>query len=346
MKPMRAMKPVEALNRLTEIASGYAVSQTFFTACRLGLFEQLSKGSATVEDLSQKLNIHPNGCRRLLVPLAHLGLVEREDGLYRNSELGNFCTSKSPVPLEPISMMGEPFYHMFEYLPDALREFSPRWQQALGTTANEVFAALYEDPARLRRFAQMMNAFSIPQGQEIAEHFDFILYRCVMDVAGGPGGIAIQIGLRYPHLRGIIMDMAPVCEVAKEHIQTNGLADRFTTAAADLFTGPYPQGADVIVLGHILHDWSDESCRKILRNCFDVLPSQGVLLVSESVLNDDFSGTRHALMKDLTMLVACEAGARERSKTEYRSLLEEAGFRDVEVIRLDAPRDLIVARKS
>jgi ubiquinone/menaquinone biosynthesis C-methylase UbiE len=345
MKPMKALKPVQALNRLVEIASGYAVSQTFFTACRLGLFEQLSKGPATAEDLSQRLSIHPNGCRRLLVALAHLGLVEREDGLYQNSELGNFCTSKSPVPLEPISMMGEPFYRMFEYLPDALREFSPRWQQALGTAANEVFAALYEDPARLRRFAQMMNAFSIPQGQEIAEHFDFTPYQCVMDVAGGPGGIAIQIGLRYPHLRGIVMDMAPVCEVAKEHIQSSGLADRFTTAAADLFTGPYPRGADVMVLGHILHDWSDESCHKILRNCIEVLPSPGVLLVSESVLNDDFSGTTHALMKDLTMLVACESGARERSKAEYRSLLEEAGFRDVEVIRLEAPRDLIVARK-
>ena len=345
MKPMKALKPVEALNRLVEIVNGYAVSQTFFSACRLGLFEQLSKGPATADDLSERLSIHPNGCRRLLVALAHLGLVEREDGLYRNSEVGNFCTSKSPVPLEPISMMGEPFYHMLEYLPDALREFSPRWQQALGTEASEVFAALYEDPARLRRFAQMMNAFSVPQGQEIAEHFDFTPYRCVMDVGGGPGGIAIQIGLRYPQLRGIIMDMAPVCEVAKEHIQTNGLAGRFTAAAADLFTGPYPQGADVIVLGHILHDWSDESCHKILRNCFEVLPSQGVLLVSESVLNDDFSGTTHALMKDLTMLVACESGARERSKAEYRSLIEESGFRDVEVKRLEAPRDLIVARK-
>jgi len=191
---MKALKPVEALNRLVEIVNGYAVSQTFFSACRLGLFEQLSKGPATADDLSERLSIHPNGCRRLLVALAHLGLVEREDGLYRNSEVGNFCTSKSPVPLEPISMMGETFYHMFEYLPDALREFSPRWQQALGTEASEVFAALYEDPARLRRFAQMMNAFSIPQGQEIAEHFDFTPYRCVMDVGGGPGGIAIQIG--------------------------------------------------------------------------------------------------------------------------------------------------------
>jgi hypothetical protein len=339
------MKPLEALNRLVEIATSFCVSQTFSTACNLGLFEELSKGPATAEDLSQRINIHPNGCRRLLVALTHLGLVERENGLYRNSELGHFCTSQSPVALEPLAMFGHPFYHMWEFLPDALREFRPRWQQALGTTADEVFAALYEDPVRLRRFAQMMNAFSIPEGQEIAERFDFTPYQCVLDVAGGPGGIVVQIGLRYPHLRGIIMDMAPVCEVAEEYIQASGLTGRFATAAADLFTGSYPQGADVIVLGHILHSWSDESCRTILRNCFEALPPQGVLLVSQKVLNNDFSGTRFALMLDLTMLVAAESGARERSEAEYRSLLEEAGFRDMEVIRIEAPRDLIVARK-
>ncbi len=53
---------------------------------------------------------------------------------------------------------------MWEFLLDALREFSPRWQQALGTTAEETFAALYEDPVRLRRFCQLMDAFSLPIG--------------------------------------------------------------------------------------------------------------------------------------------------------------------------------------
>ena len=334
------MKSLEALNRLLEIATSYLVSQMFFTACSLGLFEELSQGPATAEDLSQRINIHPNGCRRLLAALAHLGLVERQDGLYRNSELGNFCTSKSPVPLEPLSMWGNPLYHMAEFLPDALREFSPRWQQALGS--EESMASIYKDPVFARRFAQFMNAYSIPEGQEIAARFDFNPYRCVLDVAGGGGGMAIQIGLRYPHLRGIVMDVAPLAE---EYIQASGLTDRFTTATADVFAGPYPSGADVITLGHVLVDWSDDNCREILRNCFEVLPSQGVLLVIESVLNNDFSGKKFAMMLDLLLLLLCEPGARERSEEEHRSLLEEAGFQSIEVIRLEGPRDLIVARK-
>ena len=88
-------KPIEALNRVVEIASSFCVSQVFFTACKLGLFEQLSHGASSAEDLSLKLNIHPHGCARLLAALRHLGLVERDPGeLYHNTEVGSYCTSQ------------------------------------------------------------------------------------------------------------------------------------------------------------------------------------------------------------------------------------------------------------
>ncbi|PWT83003.1 MAG: hypothetical protein C5B57_07665 [Blastocatellia bacterium] len=153
------------------------------------------------------------------------------------------------------------------------------------------------------------------------------------------------IGLRYPHLRGIITDMEPVCIVAREQIEATGLGDRFTAVAADLMEGPYPQGADVILLGHILHDWSDDTCRRILHHCATALPSGGALLISESVLANDFSGSTVARIKDLLMLVANEPGAREWSESEYESLLNETGFQFSHVVRPDAPRDLLVARK-
>ena len=62
---------------------------------------------------------------------------------------------------------------------------------------------------------------------------------------------------------------------------------------------------------------------------------------------DDHSGTDFALMADVHMLLVCESGARERTLPEYRSLLEEAGFRSAELMRFECPlRDVIIARKS
>ena len=171
---------------------------------------------------------------------------------------------------------------------------------------------------------RLLNAFGTPQGQEIAERFNFSPYRCILDVAGGTGSLAVQVGLRYPHLRGVVMDLPPVRPFAEEHIRHNGLGDRFTTATADLFSGPYPTGADVVLLGHILHDWGDDLCRTILHHCFDALPPGGVLLICEPVLNEDFSGRRYALMLDLHMLVVSASGGRERTEAEYRALKGQA----------------------
>jgi len=333
-----------ALSRLTTIAFGFVNSQALLSAHELGVFDALADGATTAEDVAKRIGIMPVACRRLLMVLVSLGLVEHQAGTFRNSDVGAFCSRRSPIKLGNVSNVN-PFYHMCEHLSDALREYSPRWQQALGTTPADAFASLYADPVRLREFADLMNALSMPQGQLIADCVDFRVHRCLMDVAGGPGGQSIQIGLRHPHLRGIITDLEPVCVVAREHIEANGLADRFTAQPADLIEGPYPEGADVLLLGHILHDWSDTTCLKILGNCAAALPTNGVLLISESVLRADFLGPNLALVKDLLMLIANEPDARERSEQEYRSLLDASGFDVVDVVRLEAPRDLVIAKK-
>jgi hypothetical protein len=242
-------------------------------------------------------------------------------------------------------MWGSLFYPLWGHLDDAVRERAPRWQQTFGVTQEQTFANLYKDPAALRRFCSLMSAYSIPQGKLLAESFDFAPYRCILDVAGGPGGLIIEAGKRYPHLRGIVMDLPPVCEIADEAIRDAGLAGRFTSQAADLFAGPYPAGADVISLSWVLHDWNDDNCRRILRNCHDALPAGGALLITESVLNDDGTGTPFALLMSLHMLSICEPGARERTSNEYRRLLEETGFRMDKLVRLEAPRDLLIATR-
>ena len=344
MQTTTGTKTSRASSRLAEIAFAFVNSQALLSAFELGVFDALSDGPLTSDDVAARAGIQPVACRRLLMTLVSLDLVACADGRFTNTELGEFCSSRSQVELGAMSK-NAPFYHMCEYLSDALRDNSPRWQQALGTSAEDAFGSLYADPERLRDFAKLMNAMSMPQGQLIAECFDFARHHCIMDVAGGPGGQAIQIGLKHPHLRGIITDLEPVCVVAREQIEANGLASRFTAVAADLIAGPYPSGADVLLLGHILHDWSDETCRRILRHCAAALPAGGILLISESVLRPDFSGSNLAHLKDLLMLVANEPDARERSEDEYRALLDTTGFDVVDVLRLDAPRDLMVARK-
>jgi hypothetical protein len=107
-----SLKPVQALNRLANVTTGYCGEQAFNAARKLGLFEEISEGAATAEELAGRVNINPVGCRRLLMALAKRGLVVRDGGLYRNSEPGQYCSFRSAVNLAPLSVRPEPFYHM------------------------------------------------------------------------------------------------------------------------------------------------------------------------------------------------------------------------------------------
>ncbi len=123
-----------ALNRLSEIAFGFVGTQALMSGHELGVFEALRDGPLSLQELATRTKLKPVACRRLLMALASLGLVQLEGQKFRNTDLGVFCTSRSTVNLGPLTRMS-PFDRLCEHLPDALREYGPRWQQALGAPA-------------------------------------------------------------------------------------------------------------------------------------------------------------------------------------------------------------------
>jgi hypothetical protein len=340
-----SLRPIDALNRLRQLGLAFAVSQSFFAGSKLGIFDALSEEPATAEELGSKLDVHPEGLKRLLVVLHRLELLDRDGERFRTSELGSYARTDSRFCMDGLSKI-ETFVRMWEFLPESVRNHGPVWQEAFGSSSQAVFTELYANPEELRRFCDYMDSYSMAIGHEIADAYDFSVHRRLMDVAGGPGGLSRLILKKHPHLHGVVMDLPEVLAVTRERIEADGLSDRLETETADLFEGAYPKGADVLTLSWILHDWNDEKCARILGHCFEALPSGGVLLISESVMNEDYSGSSlWSEIYSLFMLVVCESEGRERPESEHRALLEQAGFRDVELRRSEGPRDLIVARK-
>lgn len=339
------MQSIIALEKLNQIAFSFYTAGAFAAASNLDLFNHLRNGPHGHEAIAKKIGVHPDACRRLLLAMQQQGLVEQKDGLFSNSELGAFMQDDSPVPMW-FSQKDNYFYRLWEYLPDAMREFSPRHQQAWGKPAQELYKAIYTDPEQLRKFFRLLDSYNIPIGIEAANLVDFSSSKLILDLAGGTGSFAAQVVKANPHLKGITLDLPPVRPVCEEMVAREQLGDRFSFLAGDMFDrSTYPKDVDVIFLSYILHNWDDNHCIQILANCRDSLPKGGKLVVSEKVLDADGSGDWWAVMMSLQMLVAFEPGAKERTLEEYRLLLREAGFGSEELITLKAPRDLLVAYK-
>jgi acetylserotonin N-methyltransferase len=112
--------------------------------------------------------------------------------------------------------------------------------------------------------------------------------------------------------------------------------------AGDFFECDLP-AADLYALGRILHDWDERRIIALLDKISAALGSGGGLLIAETLMNEDQSGPVSTLMQDLNMLVCTEG--RERTFSEYQTLLQNAGFADVRFHRTGLLVDAILATK-
>ena len=333
--------------QILQMATGYWVSKTLYTGLELGVFEVLNEQPRSPRELAEALDLPYDSTTRLLTALAALGLVEPQNERFSNTQ----ATAAFLVKTSPDYMAGmfdhfnHDLYPLWRHLSDAVRQGTSRWQQAFGPDANpNPFETIYRDPAALRGFMRAMDSLVMPVALELRDRMDFSPHRCLLDIGGAWGTLPLVLQERYPELRAIIFDLPPVGPVAEEHIAASGASGRIAVRTGDMFADPLPREADLITLGWILHDWDDQRSEHLLRRCCEALPSGGHILLLEMVLDEDRTGPLFPALMNLNMLVAT-VGGRERTASEFRVLLEKAGFTDVRVQRMHGPRDSITARK-
>ncbi|MGZ5141176.1 MAG: methyltransferase [Burkholderiales bacterium] len=198
------------------------------------------------------------------------------------------------------------------------------------------FAYLQAHPQEARVFDEMMQHFSDGRHRAIATSYDFSDFKRIVDVGGGKGAALREILKRFPATTGIVFDRADVIAA-----MPNG-EDRLAGESGSFFER-VPKGADCYLLVRVLHDWSDEDCLRILKQCQEAMPSTATLVICEQLLKDDPSlGTPSDYLID-TQMLAMFGHARERTVSEFRILLEKSGFTFKRVIATEAIVSLIEA---
>lgn len=153
-------------------------------------------------------------------------------------------------------------------------------------------------------------------------------------MGGGSGAVSIALCRRFPELRAVVVDQAPVVARAAEHVERAGLPGRIATHAANLFVDPLPEGCDAAVVANVLHDFSPDRCREILARVAAALPRGGRVLVLEIVPDEERRGPPLAVAFAVAMVVNT-AGGDAHTVSQYRAWLAEAGFVDVRVVPIE-----------
>nr|AFD61598.1 caffeic acid 3-O-methyltransferase [Hevea brasiliensis]AGD80033.1 caffeic acid O-methyltransferase [Hevea brasiliensis] len=252
------------------------------------------------------------------------GEVER---LYAPGPICKFLTknkngSGSAAPLLLLHH-DEVFMKSWYHLNEAILEGGTPFNRAYGMNQ-------FEYPGTDQRFNRVFNdamssytTYLVKKILDAYKGFDGL--KSLVDVGGNSGVTLNSITSKYPHIKGINYDLPHVLADAPSYPGVEHVA-------GDMFKS-VPKG-DAIILKWVLHDWNDDLCLKLLKNCWEALPSNGKVIVVESILPTvpENNVTSQVLHKEDLMLLSFNVGGKERTRQEFEALASKSGFSSCEFI--------------
>ena len=325
--------------QVIRMATAYWLSRAVYAAARLGIADLLKDEPRAAEDLAAATGTSAPALRRVLRALASVGVFRTdEQGRFALTPLGAALQSDAPGAARStvITMAGEWFWAAWGDVLHAVRTGETGLQQALGVSEYEYLA---QHPEEAAHFNAAMIGMHGDEPAAIVEAYDFSGFQRVVDVGGGSGNLLGTILTANPHLRGVLLDRPQVVPDAERNLSAAGVADRCQVVGGD-FLEAVPEGGDIYVVSHCIHNWDEPGCVRILANCRRAMPQAGRLLIIEAVVRPGDEPDPAKLL-DLAMLLI--PGGQERSQDEYRLLLEKAGFRLTRVVPTRTSASIIEA---
>nr|XP_028698835.1 probable bifunctional dTTP/UTP pyrophosphatase/methyltransferase protein isoform X2 [Macaca mulatta] len=332
--------------RLLELLDGFKLSKALLTACKLKVFDWLKREAPQkAPDIASKVDASACGTEKLLDVCAAMGLLEKTQQGYSNTETANlYLASDSEYSLHGFMLQNDDvIWNLFTYLEFAIREGRNQHHRVLGKKVEDLFQdAYYRSPETQLRFMQAMHGVAKLTARQVATAFDLSRFSSACDVGGCTGALARELAREYPRLQVTVFDLPDVVELAVHFQPAGPQAAQIHFAAGDFFRDPLPS-AELYVLCRILHNWSDDKVHKLLSKVAESCkPGAGLLLV-ETLLDEEKREAQGGLIQSLNMLVQTEG--RERSRGEYQCLLELHGFHQVQVVHLEGVLDAMLATR-
>lgn len=329
-------------DRILQIGFGFWATKTLLSAIEIGLYTELAKGPLDVAGVTKRFGFHPRSVRDFLDALVAMGMLARKGAKYMNTrETALFLDRAKPSYIGGmLEMCSRRLYKFWDDLPEGLRTGKP---QNEAKTGGNLFEAIYKDPALLRGFLSAMTGLSTGAAMAIARKFPWKKYKTFVDVGAAQGALPVRVALAHQHLTGTGYDLPVVEPIFTDYVRSFKLDGRVRFAPGDFFKDALP-GADVIVMGHILHDWNLEEKRMLIEKVHQALPKGGAFVAFDAVIDDDRRKNAFGLLMSLNMLIETLGGF-DYTGADCMGWMRQAGFRQTRVVPLVGPDSMVIGIK-
>jgi demethylspheroidene O-methyltransferase len=310
--------------KLFSMATGFAHARILYACVELGLFARLASGPRSVTEIAEGCDLPAEAARTLLLAAASLdlltqtsperfGLGELGASVLGNPGLEGMIRHHSVLYrdlVDPVGLLRRP---------RGSAELSTVWPYAAGHGTTDAEAA--DGYSRLMGETQAMIA------GHILDTIDLGATGTLMDVGGGNGAFLAAALSRHEGLRGHLVDLPPVADLARERFSSAGLTTRTGVTGGSFLDGALPAGADAISFVRVLHDHDDPAVKIALRAARAALAPGGRLIVAEPMAGTP--GARAMGHGYFGLYLHAMGTGRPRTARELASMLRAAGFSGV-----------------
>ena len=307
--------------RVLQMVMGGWVSKVVTEATRLGVPDVIkAHGPLTAAEMvsTAGIAVDPDALERLLRTGASVGLfTEDANGKFGATELSDVLAADAPESIKKlVEAMGGHWLRMLCELSNAVATGKSQAHMVFGMGWWDFLNA---NPRELEDFGEAMKANSMNSLRGVLHECDFAGVQTIADVGGSFGHLAVALLEMYPELRATVFDVPDLIPVARERLPVGdpAVASRLEYVGGDMFESVPP--AQVYIMKHIIHDWVDEKCIQLLRNCHERMQGNGRVVCVDSVLPPlGDTGSMPAKLLDILMLTGIDG--KERTETQWAEL--------------------------
>jgi len=333
----------KSINTLFRVVAGVTLLPALQVAAKLDIAGLLKDSVLPVTDLAERTQSHPGALYRLMRFLATEGIFTEVQGSkvrsFANNEVSHLL--RKDVPNSMNRYIAREVYpewanKALQHLSHAIRTGEPALDHAYGFS---IWDYLQQNPVARQDFDETMTILSEIFPDCTLGEYDFSQLNTVADIGGSYGSLLTAVLRANPHINGILFDRPEVIAKAGNVLELmhKDVLSRCQLQEGDFFQS-VPNGCDAYLLRYILHNWGDDVCIQILKNCRTASPRAKVLIV-EQVLQSDCPD-QYTLVMDFWMLASFR-NAKERTQQEYATLLQTAGYRLTQVIPTNSPVSIV-----
>jgi predicted transcriptional regulator/predicted O-methyltransferase YrrM len=311
-------------------AFGFMKSRVIITAAELDFFTRLDEKPATAVELAKTMGLDLRATNRILDSLVALGLLEKQNNRYKNTEKGVFLSSHHPETVLPIVLHMSRLWDGWSHLTDAVRKGNKRKQQQA-----EI------DGTNREAFIGAMHAIGRSLSIEIANDYDVSRFKRLLDVGGASGTYTIVFLRKNPKMTAVIFDLKSVIPMAKKRLKAEGFYDRVKCVAGDFYKDELPRGCDLALISAIIHQNSIKQNIELFTKVYQALIPGGAILIRDHIMDESRTKPPAGTLFALNMLVNTLGGDTYTFR-EVKDALTQAGFINVKLLKTGDRMDCLV----